>query len=104
MNSSGSVTPVKNTARPADKNIDLYFFFLSSSTFLYIANAAPINEALERITWPNLNLAGVTVANKLLYAAVSPAPFKLIKSDIHAYHNGSWPDIMLPALAPVITV
>ena len=26
----------------------------------------PINDALERITWPNLNLAGVTVANKLL--------------------------------------
>ena len=44
----------------AEKNTDLYFFFLSGSTFLYIANATPINEALESITCPALKRAGTT--------------------------------------------
>ena len=36
MNSSGSVTPVKNTASTVDKNMDLYLSLLSGSTLLYI--------------------------------------------------------------------
>ena len=36
-NSIGSVTPVSNTANTVETNIDLYCFFLSSSTFLNIA-------------------------------------------------------------------
>ena len=85
----GSLTPVKNTANPIEINIDLYFFFLSASTFLYIANAIPSNDAVDNITCPTLNLAGVTVANKLLYSAIFPADLKLIKSVIQANHNGS---------------
>jgi hypothetical protein len=33
MNSSGSVTPVKKTAKAAEKYIDLYLAFLSASGF-----------------------------------------------------------------------
>ena len=91
INSIGSDTPVKNTANPADKNIDLYLFFLSASTFLYIAKAIPINDTVEANTCPTLKRAGITVANNSLYAAVSPAAFKFTRSVIHANQSGSCP-------------
>ncbi len=59
MNSSGSVTPVKKTAKAAEKYIDLYLAFLSASTLRYIAKAIPIKIPEEPIIWPTLNRAGV---------------------------------------------
>lgn len=60
-NSIGSLTTVKNTAIAVEINIDLYLLFLSASTFLYIAKATPIKEAVDKTTYPALNLAGTTV-------------------------------------------
>ena len=85
----------------AEKNTDLYFFFLSGSTFLYIANATPINEALESITCPALKRAGTTDPISWLYEVISPACLKLFKSVIQASHNGSCPATTCPAVGPV---
>src|SRR5690625_7200661 len=101
INSIGSVTPVKNTARPADKNIDLYLTRLSLSTLRYIASAIPMSAADDRIICPTLNLAGVTLLSNSLYACVSPAAAKLFKSETHANHNGSCPATIFPLPDPV---
>ena len=50
INSNGSDTPVKNVANAAEINIDLYADFLSESTFRNMAKAAPIKDAVDKIT------------------------------------------------------
>ncbi|CKE87105.1 Uncharacterised protein [Streptococcus pneumoniae] len=101
MNSIGSVTPVKNTANAADKNIGLYFARFSLSTLRNIAKAIPINAAVEPITCPALKRAGTTLFNRSLYAFVSPFANKLFKSVIHASHKGSCPATTCPIFEPV---
>ena len=102
MNSSGSVTPVKNTASTVDKNMDLYLSLLSGSTLLYIARAKPEISPVAPIICPTLKRAGVTVVRRFVYAAMSPAFLKLIRSFTHASHKGSCPNTLLPAFTPVM--
>ena len=66
MNSSGSVTPVRNTASAVEMNIDLYFARLSASTRRNMASAMPSSRPVAPIIWPTLKRAGVTVVSRLL--------------------------------------
>src|SRR5690625_1582306 len=66
INSIGSVTPVKNTARPADKNIDLYRSLLSLSTFRYIASEILMSVTEYRIHYMTYSLIGCTIIINLL--------------------------------------
>ena len=73
MNSSGSVTPVRNTASTVERNIERYLSFLSASTLLYIASATPSKRPVAPIICPTLKRAGVTVVSRVLYASIFPA-------------------------------
>ena len=58
MNSSGSVTPVKKTAKAAEKYIDLYLAFYLHRHYDTSPKPSPLKSE-EPIIWPTLNRAGV---------------------------------------------